>query len=192
MSKNRAVIDTQIIALALALTCSLGLWFASNRLQDDKRAMLPVFEQIDEDLRKFRKEDTGPEGLALYRALHHDSMSNTFKESGQNLFKGMTNFRSLTYAFIPSSWLSDLHMELKRSMTLAYDEIILKALYIELLQKAKKIFEAQTGAEYDEEESSEILPVDERHEGTSAENRGAESQAQEKPAGDERGNDETL
>ena len=161
ISKNRAVIATQVIALVLALTCSLGLWFASNRLKSDKRAMLPVFEQIDEDFRKFRKEDAGPEGLALYRALHHESMSNTFEESAQNLFKGMTNFRSLTYAFIPSSWFSDLHMELKRSMTLAYHEIILKALYIELLQKAKNIFEAQTGAQYDNGDSSEILAVDE-------------------------------
>ncbi len=159
ISKNRAVIATQIIALILALTCSLGLWFASKRLTDDKRAMLPVFEQIDQDFRKFRKEDTGPKGLALYRALHHESMSNTFEESAQNLFKGMTNFRSLTYAFIPSSWFSDLHLELKRSMTLAYDEIILKALYIELLQKAKKIFEAQTGAEYEAADSGEITAV---------------------------------
>jgi len=162
VSKNRTVIATQLVALALAVTCGLGLWFASNRLKDDKRAMLPVFEQIDEDLRKFRKQDVGPEGLALYRALHQESMSNTFRESGQNLFKGMTNFRSLTYAFIPSSWFSDLHSDLRRSMTLAYDEIILKALYIELLQKAKKIFEAQTGAEYAEADDAEILAIEDQ------------------------------
>jgi len=167
MSKNRAVIAAQVIALALAvtfvrinLTCALGLWLASDRLTDDKLAMLPVFEQIDEDLRKFRKADAGPEGLALYRALHQDSMSNTFRKSGQNLFKGMTNFRDLTYAFIPSSWVSDLHSDLRRSMTLAYDEIILKALYIELLQKAKKIFESQTGAEYESADHDEVLAVE--------------------------------
>ncbi len=160
LSKNRAVIATQVAAMALALTCSLGLWLATNRLIDDKHAMLPVFEQIDEDLRKFRKADAGPEGLALYRALHQESMSNTFRESGQNLFKGMTNFRSLTYAFVPSSWFSDLHSELRRSMTLAYDEIILKALYIELLQKAKKIFEAQSGAEYTETGSGEVSAIE--------------------------------
>lgn len=159
-SKNRTVIATQVVALALALTCFLGLWLASNRLKDDKRAMLPVFEQIEEDLRKFRKQDEGPEGLALYRALHQESMSNTFRESGQNLFRGMTNFRHLTYAFIPSSWFSDLHSDLRRSMTLAYDEIILKALYIELLQKAKKIFEAQSGAEYAEENGRELQAVE--------------------------------
>jgi len=159
-SKNRTVIATQVVALALAVTCSLGLWLASNRLSGDKRAMLPVFEQIDEDLRKFRKQDEGPEGLALYRALSQESMSNTFRESGQNLFRGMTNFRRLTYAFIPSSWFSDLHTDLRRSMTLAYDEIILKALYIELLQKAKKIFEAQSGAEYIDEDGRELLAIE--------------------------------
>jgi len=159
-SKNRTVMATQALALALAVTCGVGLWLASNRLMDDKRAMLPVFEQIDTDLRKFRKQDAGPEGLALYRALSQESMSNTFRESGQNLFKGMTNFRSLTYAFIPSSWFSDLHADLRRSMTLAYDEIILKALYIELLQKAKKIFEAQSGAEYDVDDADEVLPIE--------------------------------
>ncbi|MCP3953674.1 MAG: hypothetical protein GY697_15865, partial [Desulfobacterales bacterium] len=160
VSKNRTVIATQVIALVLAVTGCLGMWLASKRLNDDKRAMLPVFEQIESDLRKFREQDAGPEGLALYRALHHESMSNTFKKSGQNLFKGMTNFRDLTYTFIPSSWFSDLHSDLRRSMTLAYDEIILKALYIELLQKAKQIFEAQTGAEYEDDEGGEVLAIE--------------------------------
>lgn len=142
VSRNRAVIATQVVALIVAVACGLGLWQAYDKLQDDKRAMVPVFRQIDKDFRTLRQADKGPEGLMLYNALRHGSVSITFGKSAMNLFKGMTNFRSLTYLFIPSSWFSDIHVELRRSMTLAYDGIILKALYIELLQKAKAIFES--------------------------------------------------
>jgi IcmF-related N-terminal domain len=158
VSKNRAVLATQVIALLIAVIGGLGLWRAYDRLQDDKRAMVPVFRQIDRDFRTLRQTDQGPEGLLLYNALRHGSVSITFGKSAMNLFKGMTNFRSLTYLFIPSSWFSNLHDELRHSMTLAYDGIILKALYIELLQKAKAIFESSaTGSSNDD--SEEVLAV---------------------------------
>ncbi|MBI9082858.1 MAG: hypothetical protein JEZ11_04625 [Desulfobacterales bacterium] len=142
VSRNRAVIAAQVATLIIALVGGLGLWQAYGRLQDDKRAMVPVFRQIDRDFRALRQADKGPEGLLLYNALRHGSVSITFGKSAMNLFQGMTNFRSMSYLFIPSSWFSNIHGELRRSMTLAYDGIILKALYIELLQKAKAIFES--------------------------------------------------
>ena len=160
VSKNRAVLATQAIALLIALVGGLGLWRAYDQLQDDKRAMVPVFRQIDKDFRTLRQADKGAEGLMLYNALRHGSVSITFGKSAMNLFKGMTNFRSLTYPFIPSSWFSDLHKELRRSMTLAYDGIILKALYIELLQKAKAIFESTTTGSF-RADSEDVLSLEE-------------------------------
>ncbi|MBN2123095.1 MAG: hypothetical protein JW821_02275, partial [Deltaproteobacteria bacterium] len=65
----------------------------------------------------------------------------SFEQSARHLIQGMTNVAGLESAFIPSSWFSDIHDEIKDSMTIAYDNIIMKAMYIRLLQKAKAIFE---------------------------------------------------
>ncbi len=144
LSKNRSVLATQIAAVLLTIIGAVGLWSAYDQLLDDKRAMLPVLEQVHDDLdRIHRQERISTEGLMLYDILSRPSGEVIpFEKSAMNLFEGMTNFQSLTYFFIPASWISDIHEELRKSMILAYDEIILKAMYIQLLQKAKTIFEA--------------------------------------------------
>ena len=141
ITKNRKVLAAQIAALLLLITGVLGLWRTHVRLQDDKRAMLPVFEQIDADIKKLRRAGAPQDGLQLYQALRQGPVAISFDKSALNLFRGMTNFRRLNYLFIPSSWFSDIHERLRQAMVHAYDEIILKAMYIQLLQKAKTIFD---------------------------------------------------
>ena len=142
LSKNRAVLVAQAIVALIVIVGGLGLWGAYKRFQSDKHALQPVLEQIAEDVDQ-RREDAAAtqEGLQLYHLLRQPSTRGHFEQSARHLFKGMTNIRGLKYVFIPSSWFSDIHEKIKDSMTLAYDEIILKAMYIQLLQKAKAIFE---------------------------------------------------
>jgi len=143
MSRNRKVLVAQAIAALTVLVGGLGLWRAHSRLQVDKRALQPVLEQIAGDVNQLRSDEHRKhDGLMLYSLLRQQSVRIPFEQSAMNLFKGMTSVRSLTSVFIPSSWFSNIHEEIRNSMTLAYDEIILKAMYIQLLQKAKAIFEA--------------------------------------------------
>lgn len=164
ISRNRKVLVAQVIAALIVLTGGLGLWRSHSRLQVDKRALQPVLEQIAEDVSQLRSDEHKEhDGLRLYSLLRQKSVRIPFEQSAMNLFKGMTNIRSLTSVFIPSSWFSNIHDEIRHSMTLAYDEIILKAMYIQLLQKAKSIFEAvgkgtTTGARNSEIRSVEETP----------------------------------
>ncbi len=163
LSKNRLVLATQVVAVLLTIISAVGLWSAYDELLDDKRAMFPVLERIYDDLdRIHRKEQISTEGLMLYDILSRPSGEVIpFEKSAMNLFEGMTNFKSLTYVFLPTSWISDIHEELRKSMILAYDEIILKAMYIQLLQKAKTIFEASKADVDDAVDDAEIVAVDE-------------------------------
>ncbi|MDD4073218.1 MAG: type VI secretion protein IcmF/TssM N-terminal domain-containing protein [Desulfobacterales bacterium] len=148
LSRNRAVLVTQLVFLVMFLAGSLGLWSACSRLQADKQALLPVLQEIAEDVDKLRdKAEVQQDGLELYNILHHGSSTILFDQSALNLFKGMTRIHSLSFAFIPASWFSDIHDKINDSMVRAYDKIILKAMYIQLIHKAKAIFEPFEGRE---------------------------------------------
>jgi len=143
VARNRKVLAAQAAAALIVLVGSLGLWWSYSRLQLDKHALQPVLVQIAEDVQQLRSlEQREPDGLALYNLLQEPNIRVPFEQSAMNLFEGMTNIRSLTTVFIPSSWFSDIHEEIQESMIIAYDQIILKTMYIQLLQKAKAIFES--------------------------------------------------
>lgn len=148
VSRNRKVLTAQVIAALIVLVGGLGLWRGYHKLQVDKKALVPVLEQIAMDVEKTRdKWDMGQEGLRLYNLLRQGPARISFEESTRHLFEGMTNVSSLESLAIPSSWFSDIHEQIRHSMTLAYDTIILKAMYIQLLQKAKAIFETTGNAQ---------------------------------------------
>ncbi|MBN2125896.1 MAG: hypothetical protein JW821_16485, partial [Deltaproteobacteria bacterium] len=66
LSKNRSVLAAQIVAGLLVLIGGLGLWRAAARLQVDKSALLPVLEQVAEDVNQLRdRDETREEGLEL-------------------------------------------------------------------------------------------------------------------------------
>ncbi len=162
ISRNRKVLAAQAVAALIVLVGGLGLWWSYSRLQVNKRALQPVLEQIAEDVQHLRSlEHREHDGLMLYSLLRERAVRIPFEQSAMNLFKGMTNIRSLTSAFIPSSWFSDIHEQIQKSMTLAYDEIILKMMYIQLLQKAKAIFETVDKATPPVIDNSKILAVEE-------------------------------
>jgi hypothetical protein len=156
------VLVAQAIAALIVLIGGLGLWRSFSRLHDDKQALQPVLEQLAEDVDQLRSvEQKEHDGLMLYSLLHEQSIRIPFEQSALNLFKGMTNIRSLTSVFIPSSWFSTIHEEIRDSMTLAYDKIMLKAMYIQLLQKAKTIFETVGNGTPANTRISKLLPVEE-------------------------------
>lgn len=63
-----------------------------------------------------------------------------FNKMAVDLLNGMTNINtsSLTNVFIPWSWFSDLDSDIRQSMVIAYDKIILKSLYFKLEDKIKE------------------------------------------------------
>ncbi len=141
ISRNRTVFGFQVAALLFVVIFGLGFWGAYRQLKVDKTALMPVLEKIGEDVGQLKEKDVEGSSLGLFQLLHERSARVPFKESALHLFKGMTNVRRLTYVFIPSSWFSNIHEDIRKTMVLAYDEIILKTLYLEFFQKAKNIFD---------------------------------------------------
>ena len=161
VSRNKAVIAAQVVAGVILVLGAAGLYFGYNRLQSDVRAIVPVFEMIDQDLLALRNVEHTAPGTANGDAVIRTSGSFDFEESAENLFKGMANLRYMTHPLIPSAWFSNLEDDLNISLGLAFDNIILKAMYAETIQKGKAIFRTAT-ADTDgyESETAELLAVD--------------------------------
>ncbi len=130
----------------IALVWSLGMWWGFSELITEKQTLEPLLTEINGQVKSLRVR--GPEEDL------------PFSKMALNLLKGMTNVNtsSLTSIFIPRSWVSDLDDQIRQSMVVAYDKIILKSLYYELEDKVKRTLE-NSEAIVLEEESPNALPV---------------------------------
>ncbi|MFH0844235.1 MAG: type VI secretion protein IcmF/TssM N-terminal domain-containing protein, partial [Pseudomonadota bacterium] len=127
ISRNRAVLVAQGLALFIALFWGLGLWWSCRSIQEDKKRLIPVLENIDNDLRIIKDR------RRIDPAFFH-------KES-RNLLEGMgrTRLSDLNYFFIPSSWFADIKTNIEDAVAIAYDKIMMKSLHIELNNRVKRI-----------------------------------------------------
>ncbi len=136
--RSRLTWGLRAAIFGVALIWSLGMGWGFTQLQEQKDTLHPLLENINGQLRflKVRKfeEDLSFNNMAL------------------NLLKGMTNVNttSLTSVFIPRSWFSDLDDQIRDSMVVAYDKIILKSLYFELEDKVKTTLENVGNQDIDE------------------------------------------
>ncbi len=130
----------------IALIWSLGMWWSYYDLREEKTTLAPLLEDINGQLRFLKVR--GPE----------EELS--FNKMALNLLKGMTNINtsSLTNVFIPRSWFSDLDDQIRDSMVIAYDKIILKSLYFELEEKVKTTLQ-EVGSQDIELETVSTTPI---------------------------------
>ncbi|MBF0225357.1 MAG: hypothetical protein HQK76_07870 [Desulfobacterales bacterium] len=169
VSRNQMVIATQVIAFLLLLIWGGGLFSSYRQLQEDKIGIISVLEEIEKYIENDATKNKHFTGMILYEALRKDFVGSSFEENAAKLLEGISNISDLKYIFIPSSWFpnsrvgDDIHEKITKAVTLGYDTVIIKALYIGLVQKAKYIFETSvntTQTVYVEE----IFTVDETEE----------------------------
>jgi type VI secretion system protein ImpL len=122
----------QAVVVTLALISTLGLWWSAHDLRGRKRDLSSFLRTTAVDLEEQRKRVARG---ATEHAFGHDKAF--------TLFDGMAKLNADWFGsvFIPSSWFSPFHRELKDAMVRAYNEIILKTLYDELGEKVDDILD---------------------------------------------------
>jgi type VI secretion system protein ImpL len=125
-------------ALRAAAVIFVGVWFVGisigyDRLQDNKKQLLPVLMDIQTNLRE----------LKVGGGSDEESERDFFTKSAKNLLQGMTEISSNGFSsmFIPNSWTGAIDEEIQKTMALAYDKIILKSIFFGLQVKLGKIIE---------------------------------------------------
>ncbi|MFP4307129.1 MAG: type VI secretion system protein [Desulfococcaceae bacterium] len=161
LSRNRRLLAVQAAAALLALVLGGGLWWDARRLRSDVRQTTPTIAQINTDVRDMKAKGLeGLTGIAFFNILRTEK--HFFRESVINLIRGLADVRSLRYPFLPASWYSPIHDQIRRAMTLAYDEIVLKGVYVFLVQRTESLFqELQTAVRAAPPPSGEVIRVDE-------------------------------
>lgn len=128
LSKNRLILAIQIACALIILGSAVGMPLETGRLSDNSRAVLRDLRTVDDN-------------LAQVRAGAGDVTDAQYVEYAQNLLDGIarienTSLRSWAY---PSSWFSPLHGEIRASMVVAFDSVILKAMNAQLHAKADSL-----------------------------------------------------
>lgn len=159
VTRNRRVLAAQAAAALLALILGGGLWWNGRQLREDVRRTTPTIAQINTDVREMKaKRLEGLTGIAFFNILRNEEPF--FRESVVNLIQGLADVRSLRYPFLPASWVSPIHEKIRRAMTLAYDEIVLKGVYVFLVQRTESLFQQlQTAIRAAPPPSGEVMAV---------------------------------
>ncbi len=139
-------------ALRAAAVIFVGVWFVGisvsyDRLQDNKKDLLPVLMDIQTNLRE----------LKVGGGTDEESERDFFTKSAKNLLQGMTEISSNSFSsmFIPNSWTGTIDEEIQKTMALAYDKIILKSIFFGLQVKLGKIIEESDDLYVREKERAE-------------------------------------
>ncbi len=140
ISGNRKLLAAQAAAAAFFLIASLGLWSDAYDLNIDRKRLEPFLETLDDDIDNLNvKAFEGKSDPEFYKLMQTKRL--LFEKSAKNLISGISEVRSLRYGFIPASWFSGIHSNIEKAMTGAYNEIILKGAYINLIHKIRTVFE---------------------------------------------------
>lgn len=128
---NRNLRIAKISTIALVTVGTFGLLHTYSKMRTQNEDMLPILSKINlilTQLQNVRGADSA-ETVALFDRYAKEliQMMHTLSES---------KFSSI---FIPPSWFSPLQNNLKRSIKISYDHIILRTIYIDLLLKGREL-----------------------------------------------------
>lgn len=121
----------QAVTVIATLGIFFGQWWDARRLEQYKKTVLPMLEELAVDFEKVQSaemaRDSGVDKLQL--------------QAAENLLKNMSQVQSerMFSLFLPVSWISHTDEQIIKALSLGYDRFFLKWLYQKLFEKADKL-----------------------------------------------------
>ncbi len=137
ISRNRKLLALQGTVAFMVVGGIFGLWAGDRRIFRDAQSLRTVLSDTADDLQQlWRARSGGGEAQVVY-TREGDEQAAAFGEDALELLHGMANVSTdrLKSWLIPSSWLSDIHDDIERCMAVGYREIVLKSIYLKLMEK---------------------------------------------------------
>jgi type VI secretion system protein ImpL len=127
----------QAIVAAAAVGIGLGQWWDFNQLKRSKATVLPVLEQLSQDLNAVREAKTNA-------SLHGEGIGEVHRlqfEGAEHLLAGMSKIQNESFfsLFLPASWISSVNNNIVKALALGYDQFFLKWIYQKLFDKADNL-----------------------------------------------------
>ncbi len=130
---NRGVNIIRNSTICFTLLGTYGLFNAYDTFTDKKERILPVLSKMSSLLRDMQH-------LKIDEPGHTASLFDTY---ARQLLEMMQELQQTEFfsAIVPASWFSPLHKDLHAGLQVAYQEIVIRTIYVDLLMKARELLQ---------------------------------------------------
>ena len=130
---NRGVSIIRNTTICFTLIGTYGLFNAYDTFQEKKERILPVLSKMSSLMRSMQN-------LRIDEPGHTASLFDTYARQLMEMMQELqrTEFFSV---MVPASWFSPLHKDLHAGLQVAYQEIVIRTIYVDLLLKARELLQ---------------------------------------------------
>lgn len=130
-SLNRGLNIIRNTTIGFSVIATYGMFQAYDSFNEKKERILPVLGKMNSLLRNMQH-------LKVDEPGHTGALFDTY---ARQLLEMMQELQTTSFvsALVPASWFSPLHNDLHGGLQLAYQEIVIKTIYVDLLLKARDL-----------------------------------------------------
>jgi type VI secretion system protein ImpL len=135
---NRGVNIIRNTTICFTLLGTYGLFNAYDTFGEKKERILPVLSKMSSLLRDMQH-------LKIDEPGHSASLFDTYARQLLDMMQELQQ-TELISAIVPASWFSPLHKDLHAGLQVAYQEIVIRTIYVDLLMKARELLQLRPTA----------------------------------------------
>ncbi len=132
-SLNRGVNIIRNTTICFTLLGTYGLFNAYDAFIDKKERILPVLSKMSSLLRDMQT-------LRIDEPSHTASLFDTYARQLLEMMQELQQTEFFSIA-VPASWASPLHKDLHAGLQIAYQQIVIRTIYVDLLMKARELLQ---------------------------------------------------
>ncbi|MCX7338107.1 MAG: hypothetical protein NTX76_02335 [Alphaproteobacteria bacterium] len=131
LTANRALNSAKIGTICFALIGSIGLFSAYEKFSKNRDDIMPVLSKMGTSLKEMQTINLGQSGESI----------DLFNDYARQLINMMDQLQDTQFfsIFVPGSWFSPLQADLHKTLQIAYQQVIIRTIYIDLLLKARDL-----------------------------------------------------
>lgn len=130
---NRGVNIIRNSTICFTLLGTYGLFNAYDTFIDKKERILPVLSKMSSLLRDMQH-------IKIDEPGHSASLFDTYARQLLEMMQELQQ-TELISVVVPASWFSPLHKDLHTGLQVAYQEIVIRTIYVDLLMKARELLQ---------------------------------------------------
>lgn len=132
-SLNRGLNIIRNSTVGLVIIATYGLFQAYDNFNEKKERILPVLGKMNSLLRNMQH-------IKIDEPGHSGALFDTYARQLLEMMQELQQ-TSLFSPLVPASWFSPLHKDLHSGLQIAYQEIVIKTIYVDLLLKARDLLQ---------------------------------------------------
>lgn len=138
-SLNRGLNIIRNSTVGFVMIATYGLFNAYDNFTEKKERIIPVLGKMNSLLRSMQH-------LKIDEPGHTGALFDTY---ARQLLEMMQELQQTSFfsTLVPASWFSPLHKDLHAGLQIAYQEIVIKTIYVDLLLKARSLLQMRPTAQ---------------------------------------------